>query len=257
MATGYETYRFFGADSALFLGPLPSPSVHSHHAIQGCVALDGRIRIDAGLQEPVSAVAALIGPDVPHALSASGLVAHFYALPESPVGSRLVAALPGRPVVDLRAAALSEVRGLLRESLTDERLFPRCLETLLDLALEGSPPEPPRDPRVSMVLDSLRSRSADTPLRVLAREAGLSPDRLRHLFREQTGIPLRRYRCWARLLSAVQALRDVGSVTAAAHTAGFADSAHLSRVFRKSFTFPPSEFTRNSRFVQAPRNGPA
>jgi AraC-like DNA-binding protein len=79
----------------------------------------------------------------------------------------------------------------------------------------------------------------------------LSPDRLRHLIREQVGIPLRRYRRWARLLSAVEALRDTASVTAAAHTSGFADSAHLSRVFRDSFTFPPSVFLRDSRFVQA------
>jgi AraC-like DNA-binding protein len=255
VAVSCETRRFIGTDAALFLGPLPPASVHSHHAIQGCVALRGRLRVDVESQEPVWAAGALVAPDVPHAVSASGLVAHFYALPESPAGSRLVAALAGRHLIDFKAGKLAEVRCLLVESLADERLFPQCLESLLDLALQGAPPAPRRDARVSTALASLRFRSADTPLAVLAREAGLSPDRLRHLIREETGIPLRSFRKWARLLRAIEALRDTGSVTAAAHTSGFADTAHLSRVFRESFTFPPSVFLRNSRVVQARRGG--
>lgn len=256
MAASYETRRFFATDSALFLGPLPPPSLHSHHAIQGCVALRGQLRIRVGARETVSGGGALIGPDVLHAVSASSLVAHFYALPESPAGSRLVRALSGRPVLDLDPSALAEVRWLLSESLTEEGRFPQCLERLLGLALQDAPPEPRKDARVQAVIESLGG-SVDRPLAVLAREVGLSPDRLRHLFREQVGIPLRRYRRWARLLSAIEALRDTGTVTAAASKSGFADSAHLSRTFRKSFTFTPSAFLRNSRFVQAPPRGSA
>lgn len=255
MAASFETRRFFGTDSALFLGPLPPPSVHSHHAIQGCVALEGQLQIDVGVRETVSVASALIGPDVPHAVSAPGLVAHFYALPESAAGSRLVEALSGRPVIDFDRDTITEVRSLLFASLIDEGRFPLCLERLLELALRGAPRAPRRDPRALAVLDSLRFCSAETPLAVLAREAGLSPDRLRHLIREQAGIPLRRYRRWARLLRAIEALRDTESVTAAAINSGFADAAHFSRVFRESFTVPPSVFLRNSRFVQARPGG--
>jgi AraC family transcriptional regulator len=207
-----------------------------------------------GARETVSAGGALIGADVPHAVSAASLVAHFYALPESPAGSRLARALSGQSVIDFGASALAEVRCLLGESLADERRFPECLERLLDLALQHAPPAPRRDARVLAVVESLRG-SPDTPLAALAREVGLSPDRLRHLFREQAGIPLRRYRRWARLLSAIEALRDTGTVTAAASASGFADSAHLSRTFRESFTFSPSTFLENSRFIQAPVGG--
>jgi AraC-like DNA-binding protein len=256
-ASTYETRRFFAADSALFLGLLPPPSPQSHHAIQGCVALDGQLEIRSRGRVNASVAAALVGPDVHHAVSASGLVAHFYALPESPAGSRLVEALSGRPVVALGLEGLAEVRQLLLESLTEEARLPQCLERLLELALRGAPPARRRDARAMAVLDALRFRSRDTSLALLAREVGLSPDRLRHLIREEAGIPLRRYRRWARLLRAIEALRDTGSVTAAASTAGFADAAHLSRTFRAAFTFPPSAFLRNSRFVQARDDGSA
>jgi len=256
VATDAVTHRFFGTDSALFLGPLVPPSAHTHHAIQGCVALEGAVSVELPPGESLSAAAVLIGADVPHSVSASGLVAHFYTLPESADGIRLVRALSGHPAMQLEEEALGELRGLLLEALRDDRLFPSCLDALIQLALRGAPAAPPRDERVVTVLESLRFRSSDTPLADLAREVGLSPDRLRHLIREQVGIPLRLYRRWLRVLVAIENLRDGASVTDAACAAGFADSAHLSRTFRKSFTFPPSAFLRNSRFVQAHREGP-
>lgn len=250
MGADGRTRRYFGADSALFVGPLPRPSLHSHHVLQGCVALHGSLRIDVGRGEPITARGALIAPDAPHAVAAPGLVAHFYVLAEAPIGSRLVGALSGRAVMELEAKGLAGARRLLLDA-RDERVFPRCLSALIDLALEGAPPAPRGDPRVSAVAAFLRYRCADAPLPVLAREVGLSPDRLRHLLREELGVPLRRYRRWVRLLHAMEVLRDGGSVGDAAHRAGFADSAHFCRVFRESFTFPPSDFLHDSRFVQA------
>jgi AraC-like DNA-binding protein len=250
MGSDVPTRRYFGADCALFVGPLPPPSIHSHHVLQGSVALEGSLRVEVGLGAPVEARGALIAPDAPHAVAAPGLVAHFYVLPESPVGERIARSLSGRPAMELETQALTPVCRLLLGS-PNGRVFQRCLSALIDVALAGAPPGSPRDPRVSIVAEHLRHRRANAPLPALARQVGLSADRLRHLFRAQLGVPLRRYRRWVRLLHALEVLRDGGSVGEAAHRAGFADSAHFCRVFRESFTFPPSQFVRNSRFVQA------
>jgi AraC family transcriptional regulator len=64
---------------------------------------------------------------------------------------------------------------------------------------------------------------------------GLSPGRVRHLFVEQTGLPFRTYLLWLRLMRAVELYAGKASLTEAAHGAGFADSAHLSRTFRRMF----------------------
>jgi AraC family transcriptional regulator len=77
-------------------------------------------------------------------------------------------------------------------------------------------------------------------LEQVAAVAFLSPSRFRHLFAEQTGMGLREYVLWRRFVR-VWELRMQGlSLSAAAHAAGFADSAHLSRTSRSMFGIPPS-----------------
>ena len=85
--------------------------------------------------------------------------------------------------------------------------------------------------------DPRRSHS----LAELAARAGLSSSRFLHLFKAQTGVPLRRYRLWNRMGAAVGAFRHGVSLTEAAHAAGFASSAHFSTAFRDMFGMTPSE----------------
>lgn len=246
-----RTRRYFTQDSALFVGPLPPPVSHSHHAVQGCVALDGPLDVALDAGECLSSQAVLIGPDVRHAVSAAGPVAHFYALPESVTGAAIVASLGDRATRDLAGGAIAVVRRALIASPDDESVFPDCLDRLLELAYRSDRSHPPAlDARVRRVLERL-DESIDAPLAELASAVALSPDRLRHLFRQEVGIPLRRYRRWLRLVDAIGSLQRREDVTAAAAETGFADSAHLSRTFRDAFTVPPREFLRGSRFVQA------
>jgi AraC-like DNA-binding protein len=72
----------------------------------------------------------------------------------------------------------------------------------------------------------------------------LSQSRLRHLFVEQTGLAFRTYLLWLRLVRAVQVYSDGGNLTEAAHAAGFSDSAHFSRIFRRTFGLPATTLTR-------------
>ena len=68
-----------------------------------------------------------------------------------------------------------------------------------------------------------------------AKLVGLSTQRLRHLFVEQTGLPFRTYLLWLRLMKGLEEFAGGASLTDAAHDAGFADSAHFSRTFRRMF----------------------
>jgi AraC family transcriptional regulator len=74
----------------------------------------------------------------------------------------------------------------------------------------------------------------------LAKAVHRSPSRLAHRFREATGVPLRRFILWRRLRAATESAMRGSSLTEAAHAAGFADSAHLSRTFRAMFGIKPS-----------------
>ena len=66
-------------------------------------------------------------------------------------------------------------------------------------------------------------------------------ERLQHLFRDQVGVPIRRYLLWHRYLTALSLLADGASVTRAAHAAGFADSAHLTRTAVRMNGFTPTK----------------
>jgi AraC-like DNA-binding protein len=75
-------------------------------------------------------------------------------------------------------------------------------------------------------------------------QLGLSASRVTHLVGEQLGAPPRAWRSWLRLRDAVERLGDGALVTTAAHAAGFADAAHLSRTCSTSLGIPPSTLRR-------------
>lgn len=75
----------------------------------------------------------------------------------------------------------------------------------------------------------------------LSHEAGLSPRQMRHAFARDVGLPMRAYLRWKRLRRAIAAVEQGASLSAAAVSAGFADSAHLSRVFRAQFGMTPTQ----------------
>ncbi|PID53099.1 MAG: hypothetical protein CSA58_03420 [Micrococcales bacterium] len=74
-----------------------------------------------------------------------------------------------------------------------------------------------------------------------AHHVALSARQLRRLFVADVGIPFRRYVLWRRVCRAVLTVQDGTDLTTAAATAGFADSAHFSRTFRKTFGLNPSQ----------------
>lgn len=93
------------------------------------------------------------------------------------------------------------------------------------------------DPRVEDTLSLIDRRLTEEHLSLLgaARAAGLSADRLRHLFMQEVGLPFRRYVLWRRVGLAVAAIGAGATVTQAAHGAGFADASHFARTLKAMF----------------------
>lgn len=99
------------------------------------------------------------------------------------------------------------------------------------------------DGRILKVAGKIRTELPDSiHIHELTKEVFLSGDRLIRLFKEQMGISLRRYLLWTRMRAALKYLEKGYNLTHAAHGAGFADSAHMSRTFKDNFGFTPSFF---------------
>lgn len=149
------------------------------------------------------------------------------------------ALVPSRAVhtIDVSACNLSVVLFIEPETPEGKAV---CMQ--LVLAVSGTTlREPTSDLRVLAAVEYIRQRVDQTvSLPEVAKAANLSPGRFRHLFVEQTGMPLRTYVLWRRLLHVWTLLRHGETLSSAAHAAGFADSAHLSRTSRTMFGLPPS-----------------
>ena len=209
------------------------------------IARSGNLRVREGKGRARQAAGILTAPDVAHAIDARGTdVVLVFVDPESDAGEQLRLGLNGVRVLS-----------------DDERT-----SILADLALDASPEEVMRwaaravprfagltdgrakmHPRVRKLLRELRALppDTDTSLVSLAARAGLSEGRLVHVFRESLGIPLRPYLLWLKVQRAVVAFTTAGSLTQAAHDAGFSDAAHMSRTFRRMFGVPASELKRS------------
>lgn len=218
----------------------PRTDFHSHHAIQVTLALTERIQFD-GEAERVGGVAIAIAPDSPHAFQATGLIAHLFVASDGQAGRQLGRALfSGGPMAQIPSRLLGDLPARLKATFEDPRHGDDDLRTLgrelvTSLAGGGAAAATP-DPRIEKLIGWLTAR-LDQP--VSLSEAGtfigLSPGRTRHLFVERTGLPFRTYLLWLRLVRALERYADGASLTEAAHGAGFSDSAHLSRTFRRMF----------------------
>ncbi len=219
---------------------------HAHSALQLSVGLDAmpRLQLDGTWQH---ARGALVDTDVRHAFRCDGcLTAIGWIEGESRVGQQLrERVLKGRPhvVLDevLCARVAEAVQPVLGVDVSCAEAYARWRRALGELAV-GIAPEPRLDPRIAAVLEYLRTTPSPPPsIGDLARIAYLSESRLQHVFREQVGVPIRRYLLWHRYLTALSLLADGWSVTEAAYEAGFADGAHLTRTAVRMNGYPPTE----------------
>ena len=218
---------------------------HSHYAIQLAMGAPAGLRVQFGRQgEWQSCAAALVPSRAVHSIDVNGcdLSLVLFIEPETPEGkalaTRIGSGLELLPA-DAVAAAAERLRKASRDEKNQDAVKAVCMELVRELS--GAAPREPSDPRVLAAIDYIRRRmSGGVSLPEVARVANLSPERFRHLFVEQTGMPLRTYVLWRRLLQVWTLLMDGETLSSAAHAAGFADSAHLSRTARTMFGLPPS-----------------
>ena len=230
---------------------------HAHHAFQLVIGIDGAVAAKGERGEWRSGRGLVVPPDVEHSYNSSGAVgAMLFVDPESREGvwlrstfRREIAFVPEERV----AGCADELRRFLErpyESLDIRTLILECVKAVC----AGAPPSRKMDERVTKVLQQIR---ASDDLRISLESAAasvfLSEGRFAHLFKQQVGLPFRRYMLWRKLARAVVAIGRERTLVAAAHAADFADAAHLTRTFYQMFGIPPSVMMRGEFFeIESP-----
>ena len=121
-----------------------------------------------------------------------------------------------------------------------ERLLIRCYEASSQNAY------PAIDHRVHEACQILsESLSAEISVEALAEQVFLSPSRLAHLFREQVGVSIVRWREDQRIMRAKLLLQTTPlSVSTIGQQVGYDDQLYFSRVFRKRVGGSPTEYRK-------------
>jgi len=217
---------------------------HAHHAHQVAVSLDGSCLFRSAAHEPWRPFAgAVIVSGRQHQFEFDGGIAHLFVEPETPQGRSLHSSFAGSGIAalpDAECHRMAQILALaLRAGQGGDALVASARAAWEGLA--GGVAGTPVDLRVIKAIGYVAARvRAPVSLADAAAAAALSPSRFRHLFVQETGTPFRAYLLWLRLNVAIQAAMAGASWTAAAHEAGFADSAHLARTFKRMFGFNPA-----------------
>lgn len=96
------------------------------------------------------------------------------------------------------------------------------------------------DARIQKSMDFIR-KSETTTLKEIADYINLSKYRFSHLFRQETGMSYREFVLQAKLVKSLQAIYNKQNLTHSSYSGGFADQAHFTRTYYKTFGILPSK----------------
>lgn len=232
----------------LFIGRATGVTgLHAHYAIQLAFGSETGIRFrpnDRAVWTDYDAV--IIPSRQPHAMDASTVAANavLFVEPETREGRALSELYSPNGITPLPPDEARRSAALLFSEWRDQRSAVALVDAARRLILEltrGVEPSVASDERILRATAYIQRHLGEAlTLEQVAGEVFLSPSRFRHLFVEQTGMALRPYILWRRFLRVWELLTNGESLSAAAHRAGFADAAHLTRTSRRMFGFPPS-----------------
>ena len=248
MAEPISVAQYFPWDGgAIFLGTAGVIPAHAHQAIQICFRFAGRIRLRTNNAEPWTDYELAIVPSRQrHAMDGSRVHygATIFVEPETREGRVLTERYARHGIAEVDRAPVADALSSLRAAALEQRGRTAIVEHargVVQALTRQTEPNEASDERIVRAVKYVNEHlSAPLTLKQVAGVAYLSPSRFRHLFAEQTGMGLRQYVLWRRFVSVWEHRMNGASLSTAAHAAGFADSAHLTRTSRRMIGMPPS-----------------
>ncbi len=228
--------------------------LHSHWLLQLFVSANGKLVINVDGEE-ISCKAIAVNANIIHEFYTEDLI-HFTMLvhPTSQLGrSMRTYFLKNNPyyilsedrAVELQLLLLNTV--LIKKSSNYADLIKSVVSYFDNDTLTAF------DPKIKTIIKMIDSCDSEkTPLRVkyLAKAMYLSESRISHLFKEETGIPLKSYIVLHNLQKVYQKIFNGESITDAAIASGFDSSAHFAFTNKKMTGMSARDIIKDSRFLK-------
>lgn len=225
-----------------YVGPLGPTSPHAHHAVQLIGHRDSTLEAVIHGTQAVGQVL-IIHSNVRHQITtADGEGWIVFLEPHSNLGRKVGAGIEPsttRPTGPTPSDTFAEF----------ERFAAHVVSHVADAGTDVVAPD--AHWATTQALAQIQRLIVDGSVSVsaIAHRIGISPGRLGHVFSADTGTTMPAYLRWVRLRAAVECVATGANLTQAAHTAGFADAAHLTRSFRTMFGLAPSQVLALGRWL--------
>lgn len=145
-------------------------------------------------------------------------------------------------------AVIKQASDIFKLRPSAEEVFER-LDDWIESSSSGTCNIP--DARIAMAITLItKDYSKNVSIDEIASAVDLSAPRLIQLFKQVTGIPIRRFRLCHRIFVTLLNLGTGMSLTDAVVEAGFSDYAHFSRIFKELSSVKPSEVLSSRNLVE-------
>ncbi len=223
---------------AYYIGRGFETDLHKHHALEFIFSIEGTFSVETNTKVFSDVTSVGIRPNVPHKfIGGDGIYLFVFIEPEL------------KRCIQI-SDQLFDKDGVFIPNISDKKINTNSTNLLnlnelgrvLSITIADEKDYQAFDERIKNAIDVIKNCISDENLSLtyVSSKVNLSEDRFRHLFSEQIGLPFVRYVLWCRLQKAIVLFSNKLNFTQAAHESGFADSAHLSRVFVEMFGIAPS-----------------
>jgi len=206
-----------------------SAATHSHYALELAFAISGFLHISTGNQHYKNIQAAIISPNTPHSFDCLQGESYIYFIdPTTTTGEHLISLynLDNRPIVVLNSEEISLYKTGRQFSLPGfDKKDDKKISEYTRMC-------------VKLIHDHITEE--DWSIDQLARKLFVSESRLAHIFKQDMNISIRQYILWKKIEIAATKSQTGHSLTESAHYAGFTDSSHFIKTFKKMFGVRPS-----------------
>jgi AraC family transcriptional regulator len=220
---------------------------HEHHAHQLALAPEGHFQFRTEAEGAWRTFeGALVPSHCTHQFEVDGItLVHLFVEPESRAGRALTARYGADAIAELPAACARQEAKRLFDALaanpSRDAMVKAAQAAVATLCGDSTETDKTLDKRLVRALEYIQANVRNTlSLGEVASAVALSESHFRHLFVAETGSSFRSYLLWLRINLAIDAAMAGASWTEAAHAAGFADSAHLTRTHKRMFGIEPT-----------------
>ena len=243
-------------ERVFYAGLLGRPRQRCSGALHIYAAIEGRLHIVAEGGREICGELAIVPPYLQHTITSDHRSVICLLIEPESVCPGAIDEIVGRLEGPQREIFVSRIRAayhqLLQRNCGDDVTGAEIDRMCFGEALS----QRPLDPRVVRAIDQIGRFSGEpVTAAICAAEAGLSPSRFLHLFKEGTGISFRSFRAWKRARHLLHFANQDINLAHLAQDIGYPDSTHFSHSIRRFYGLKPRAIFSGSRDLAIYRSG--